>query len=82
MLRAQFDLAVVELSAVEQDPRLFTQALPTHRGVFCCRADHPLLKQKALTLEQVFEYPFASPKLPLRVGGCFTDWPRHGAIDA
>ncbi len=82
LLRAQFDLAVVELSAVEQDPRLFTQALPTHRGVFCCRADHPLLKQKALTLEQVFEYPFASPKLPLRVGAMFHRLAKAWAIDA
>jgi DNA-binding transcriptional LysR family regulator len=78
---AQLDIAVVELSAVETDPRLKTEALPRHLAVFYCRAGHPILKENAPTLAQMFTFPFAGPKLPVRAAQDFFRMARSGAID-
>lgn len=81
LLRAQLDLAVVELSAMERDPRLVSEPLPRHRGMFVCRPGHPLLEAKAITIERVFGFPFVSPKLPPRVGAIFHRFAKAWAID-
>ena len=81
LLRAQFDLAVVELSAIERDTRLLTEPLPTHPGVFVCRAGHPLTDEPAPSFERIFEYPCVGPKLPHRVGAMFHRLARAWAVD-
>ncbi len=81
VLRVQLDVAVVELSTIERDPRLLTEPLPTHRGVFFCRADHPLRQAAALTIERLLEFPLASTKLPPRVGAVFHRRAKAWAID-
>lgn len=81
LLQAQLDIAVVELSVVNQEPRLLAEALPRHRGVFYCRAEHPLLQQATPDIEQIFSYPFAGTALPARVGQMFYRLARTGAID-
>jgi DNA-binding transcriptional LysR family regulator len=67
VLAAVADLAVVELSVIKDDARLVLEPLPPHDGVFYCRPGHPLLAEKDLTVERVFDYPFAGPKLAPRV---------------
>ncbi len=81
LLRAQFDLAVVELSTIERDTRLLTEPLPMHPGVFVCRAGHPLTGDAAPSFERIFEYPCVGPKLPHRVGEMFHRLARAWAID-
>jgi DNA-binding transcriptional LysR family regulator len=81
LLAARLDLAVVELSAMERDPRLLTEPLPTHRAVFVCRVGHPLLETKALAMDRLFEFPLVSPKLPPRVGEVFHRLAKAWAID-
>ena len=81
VVAARLDLAVVELSAMERDPRLVIEALPTHPGVFVCRLGHPLLQAKDVTIERLFEFPLVSPKLPSRVGAVFLRLAKVWAID-
>jgi DNA-binding transcriptional LysR family regulator len=81
VLAARIDLAIIELSVAEQEQRLVTEPLPRHAGTFFCRAGHPLLAEKAPTLEQLFEFPFASPKLPARAAKMFYRLAPSGAID-
>ena len=81
VLAAKIDLAVVELSVAEQDPRLVTQPLPGHAATFFCRSGHPLLAEKAPTLERVFEFPLACTKLPARVAEMFYRLAPAGSID-
>ncbi len=69
VLAGHIDLAVVELSVLEHQPRLAKAPLPRHDGVFYCRAGHPLLEDNALTMKRVLEFPFVGPKLAARVGG-------------
>ena len=81
LLHAQLDLGVIELSVAEQDPRLHTEPLPWHGGLFFCRGGHPLLAQPRPTVEQVFRYPFVSTTLPARVARRFYQLAQSGAID-
>lgn len=81
LLAAQIDLAVVESSVVAQDPRVQTDALPRHPGVFFCRAGHPLLGGPEPSLEQILAYPFVSTPLPARVAQTFYRLAKTGAID-
>jgi DNA-binding transcriptional LysR family regulator len=81
VLGSRLDVAIVELSFSEDDPRLATEALPQHDALFYCRAGHPLLARAANTVEQVFAYPFVCPKLPPRAGRAFHRFAKTGAID-
>jgi DNA-binding transcriptional LysR family regulator len=63
----QVDIAVVELSALQDEPRLRLDPLPGHPALIVCRPGHPLLSEKSLSPEKVFRYPFAGPRLPPRV---------------
>ena len=63
----QVDIAVVELSTLEKEPRLVLDPLPRHPALFVCRPRHPLLAETSLSPERVFRYPFVGPRLPLRV---------------
>lgn len=62
------DVAVVELSALADQPRLVRDPLPRHDAYFACRPGHPLLTERKLSLEKIFTYPFVGPRLPPRIG--------------
>ena len=81
LLERRIDLAVLELSLVESEARIATEALPRHGGCFYCRAGHPLAGEEALTIERVLAFPFAGTRMPRRVGESFLRIARAGAID-
>ena len=81
VLQAQTDLAVIELSVADEDPRLATEPLPKHAGTFFCRSGHPLLSEKAPTIERMFQFPFACAKIPARAAQMFYRLAKAGAID-
>jgi len=60
------DLAVAETSVAEADPRLRVEPLPQHKGFFFCRQGHSLADRGRLTIEDIREFPCASPMLPER----------------
>jgi len=62
----ELDLAITETSIAEADPRLLVESLPQHQGFFFCRAGHALADRGRLTLEEIREFPCASPMLPER----------------
>jgi DNA-binding transcriptional LysR family regulator len=62
------DVAVVELSPLENHARLALEPLPRHPALFVCRPGHPLLAETRLSIENVFAYPFVGPRLPPRIG--------------
>jgi DNA-binding transcriptional LysR family regulator len=82
LLQSRLDIAIVELSVVEQDARLHTEALPHHRAMFYCRAGHPLLQEAAPAIERMFAYPLVGTALPARTGQKFYQLARSGSIDA
>lgn len=82
LLQRKLDLAVVELSLVEDETAIATEALPLHAAAFFCRAGHPLAALAAPTLDQVLAYPFVGTRLPPRVNPGFLQVARAGRIDA
>jgi DNA-binding transcriptional LysR family regulator len=81
VLHMRLDLAVMEISVAELDPRLHAEPLPSHTAAFYCRVGHPLLQEATLDIAQVFAFPFACTKLPARVAKAFYQLARVGRID-
>jgi DNA-binding transcriptional LysR family regulator len=82
LLGGRLDLAVIELSIVAGETRLATETLPPHKGFFYCRAGHPLLAMKDLTIEQILKYPFAGTRIVPRAARDFLALAKIGTIDA
>ena len=82
VLAGSLDLAVVELSGPAEDPRLTLEPLPRHQGAFFCRAGHPLLGERHVTPEKMFQYPFAGTKLAARAIRELRSPPTTGRIEA
>ena len=81
LLQRKLDLAVIELSMVEDQAELATEALPEHPGAFYCRVGHPLAQQARPGLKQVLAYPFVGPRLPQRIARDFLQLVKVGRID-
>ncbi len=82
LLHGKLDLAVIELSIVAGETRLATEALPPHKGYFFCRAGHPLLGEKDVTVDRILSYPFVGTRLPPRAARDFLALAKIGTIDA
>ncbi len=82
VLSGSLDLTVAELSGPAEDSRVSVEPLPRHQGAFFCRAGHPMLQARDLTLETIFQYPFAGTKLAARAIEHLRAPPRAGSIDA
>jgi DNA-binding transcriptional LysR family regulator len=82
LLQRKLDLAVVDLSLVEQHTAIVTEPLPQHAACLYCRAGHPLLQQPVCGLEQVLAFPFVGARMPPRVSPEFLQLARIGRIDA
>lgn len=63
----ELDVVVAETSLAVDDERLVIEPLPPHKGVFYCRAGHPLASQPELTLDDVKPYPLVLTSLPPRL---------------
>jgi DNA-binding transcriptional LysR family regulator len=81
VLSGDSDIAVVELSVLEGDKRLNIELLPPHDAVFYCRPGHPLLSERDLTLERIFDFPFAGPKLAPRVAAMLSRALRRPTVE-
>ena len=81
LLDAELDLAVLELSLIEADPRVATEKLPEHPGHLFCRAGHPLLDGRPAPLERILEYPYVGTRIPPRLSKMFLELANAGIID-
>lgn len=81
VLERKLDLAVLETSLVEGEPRIAVEPLPRHAGCFYCRSGHPLAADRAPTVERVLGFPFVGTRMPRRVAESFLRIARSGAID-
>jgi DNA-binding transcriptional LysR family regulator len=59
--KRDLDLAVIDVTAAEDDPEMKVIKLLNHQGYFVLRAQHPLLEaQRSRPLEATWNYPFVS----------------------
>jgi DNA-binding transcriptional LysR family regulator len=82
LLEGKLDLAVLELSIVAGETRLSTEALPPHKGYFFCRAGHPLLRVKDLTIDRILSFPFVGPRIAPRAARDFLALAKIGTIES
>jgi DNA-binding transcriptional LysR family regulator len=76
------DLGIAELSGAVLDDSLSTELVGQHHAHFCCRADHPLMREREVTKEQLLGYPWATTRLPPRQAAALPrDAGRAGSID-
>jgi DNA-binding transcriptional LysR family regulator len=77
------DLGIAELSGAALDDSLQTELVGQHRAYFCCRAGHPILRNRAITLKDLLQYPWATTRLPPRQAATLPrDIGRAGYIDS
>jgi DNA-binding transcriptional LysR family regulator len=77
------DLGIAELSGAVLDDSLQTELVGQHRAHFCCRAGHPILRERAITMKQLLNYPWATTRLPPRQAAALPrDTGRAGSIDS
>lgn len=81
VLAARVDLAICEVSTVEQEPRLTVEPLDPHPATFFCRSGHPLLTEEELTVERILAYPYVGTTMPARLGQLFYRYAKTGTID-
>ncbi len=81
VLGKRFDLAVAELAGMTRNPRLALEPFPRHAGVFFCRAGHPLLDDRVLTLRRVLAFPLVGPRMPARVHRLIARHVKGGTVD-
>jgi DNA-binding transcriptional LysR family regulator len=82
LLQRKLDLAVIELSLVEGETAIATEALPEHAALFYCRSGHPLAQHAEPSLDEVLAFPYVGTRLPQRVNPDFLQLARAGRIDA
>jgi DNA-binding transcriptional LysR family regulator len=76
------DLGICELSAASLDDSIETASIGQHRAHFLCRAGHPVLRERRITLTQLLQYPWATTRLPSRMAAAFPPATgRAGQID-
>lgn len=81
VIAGRIELAVVELSLAEGEPRLVLEPLPAHRACAYCRAGHPLLDDARPTLDRILRFPFVGTRVPPRVARHFLAVAKRGTID-
>ena len=68
LLNAQaIDLGITEISRLEKHEQFIIEVVGQHCGYFFCRTGHPLLHKPSITIEQLVEFPWVSPRVPARI---------------
>jgi DNA-binding transcriptional LysR family regulator len=83
VLEKQVDLGIAELTGAAADDSLQTELVGQHRAHFCCRAGHPILRNRKITLNELLGYPWATTRLPPRHAAALPRYTgRAGFIDS
>lgn len=61
--REEVEFFIADIRHFEADPNFQTQPLAPRRGLFFCRAGHPLLSKDSLSTNDLFDYPLAAPQI-------------------
>lgn len=64
LVRDEIEFFIADVRHFEADPSFQTRPLSPRRGLFFCRAGHPLLAKDSLSTNDLFAYPLASARMP------------------
>ncbi|RMQ49762.1 Transcriptional regulator SftR-like protein [Pseudomonas cichorii] len=62
--REEIEFFVADTRQFESDPNFETRPLKSRRGLFFCRAGHPLLSKESLSTNDMFDYPLGATLIP------------------
>jgi DNA-binding transcriptional LysR family regulator len=82
LMTDRIDFAVFDIAALRGMPALRVEPLGALRGVYFCRAGHPLLKKASLQLADVRSYPFVLPSLSHVYAGLIDDLDAGVTLDS
>ena len=75
------DVAVADMSTVEDDARLEFLELEPATIRFVCRPEHPLAGRRAIGLSDICGFPLGGCLVPPRLATLFSGFPRAGTVD-
>jgi DNA-binding transcriptional LysR family regulator len=75
VITSRVDFGIAEQNQFETDARFEFEVLGTHLGRLLCDPGHPILRQPRITLADALQYPWASPRIPARLGSSFPRQP-------
>lgn len=81
VIGGSYDLAVADIRAWLDEPRLQIEALPVHVVIFCVRPRHPLAGRCALAMRDLLAYPLVGTTYPPAIAGIMSELPGAGHID-
>lgn len=61
LLEGNIEFIVADPLYLQPTQKIETRAFPKHQIYFFCRKDHPILQSDEITIQSIFQYPFASP---------------------
>ncbi|GFM79783.1 LysR family transcriptional regulator [Pseudomonas cichorii] len=64
LAREEIEFFVADTRQFESDPNFQTRPLKARRGMFFCRAGHPLLSKESLSTNDMFDYPLGATLIP------------------
>jgi len=81
LLAGELDFFVADVGDAAIDARLHCTSLPKQEFVWFCRSGHPLAnrRQKAVTRNDLLQFPLATPKMPPWAVEWFAAGSEHGA---
>jgi DNA-binding transcriptional LysR family regulator len=71
VIDGRVDFGLAEQNELETDARFQFDVLGTHPARLFCDPEHPILRQPRITLADVLQYPWVSPRIPGRMGKTF-----------
>jgi len=71
--REDIEFFIADGRHFDADPNYQTRALSPRRGVFFCRAGHPLLAKESLSTNDLFDYPLATTFRPPNIRKILSD---------
>jgi DNA-binding transcriptional LysR family regulator len=75
VITSRVDFGIAEQNELETDSRFEFEVLGTHLARLFCDPGHPILRQPRITLADALQYPWASPRIPARLGSLFPRQP-------
>ncbi len=81
VIGGSYDLAVADIRAWLDEPRLQIEPLPLHVVIFCVRPQHPLAGQRALAMRDLLAYPLVGTTYPPAIAAVMSEVPGAGHID-
>jgi DNA-binding transcriptional LysR family regulator len=80
LLTRNFDIAVADISSVDDDPRFDTELLIDDPLFYVCRRDHPLANRSNVDLSEVRSYPLVANSVPSKMSSFLTNPGPSGSI--